>query len=377
MTTDSANPLKNANALARLAVLIQRHCERCQTPDGGQLKARFLFFSCLRFVDLRTLASAFTDNTLKGGAFVLLSLQLYVLKDRLMRDVQSSSCVALPPSPPLLHPSQMRVGLAVGPAVAGVVGTGMLRYHLFGPLLTEVTQLEQECEVGGINASADFVHALGPSARLRFSMTARRPSVSGGMEKQSMPSSYALAWSGSESTLLRQGEASLVGEASGSGLLDDSAAAGKLDRAAEPAEAAEPEGDEMMPLACEVGGPADGGPADGAARRSTTDNGSLSRVSVGGLSKALTRSSEESGLASPSSRSSVSNALSNIDAASASSSSLLSNGTMRNAALPTVVGRRLSVNKFGKSFFVAKNPAAAAAAAGAAPAAAPAPPPAE
>lgn len=56
---------------------------------------------------------------------------------------------------------QMRIGLHVGPAVGGVVGVSMLRYHLFGSLCEEVTLLEQTCEPGQVHVSRGFVAALG------------------------------------------------------------------------------------------------------------------------------------------------------------------------------------------------------------------------
>ena len=55
---------------------------------------------------------------------------------------------------------QMRIGLVTGPAMGGVVGASMLRYHLFGPLTQEVTCYEQAAPPGKILCSSDFRDAL-------------------------------------------------------------------------------------------------------------------------------------------------------------------------------------------------------------------------
>ena len=57
-------------------------------------------------------------------------------------------------------PVRVRVGLHVGPVVAAVVGTRMLRYHLFGEATATVSSLEQGAFPGGIRASAAFMAAL-------------------------------------------------------------------------------------------------------------------------------------------------------------------------------------------------------------------------
>ena len=55
---------------------------------------------------------------------------------------------------------RMRIGLVTGPAIGGVVGATMLRYHLFGPLTSEVTCFEQAAPPGGVLVSAKFRDAL-------------------------------------------------------------------------------------------------------------------------------------------------------------------------------------------------------------------------
>ena len=60
-------------------------------------------------------------------------------------------------------PVVMRIGLHFGPLVAGVVGGNMLRYHLFGPAMDAVTQLEQACRLGDVRLSEMFAMILRPS----------------------------------------------------------------------------------------------------------------------------------------------------------------------------------------------------------------------
>ena len=60
-------------------------------------------------------------------------------------------------------PVVMRIGLHFGPLVAGVVGGNMLRYHLFGPAMDAVTQLEQACRHGGVRLSEMFAIILRPT----------------------------------------------------------------------------------------------------------------------------------------------------------------------------------------------------------------------
>lgn len=57
-------------------------------------------------------------------------------------------------------PLQMRIGLVTGPALGGVVGASMLRYHVFGGVTSEVTCYEQSAPHGGILCSGGFRNAL-------------------------------------------------------------------------------------------------------------------------------------------------------------------------------------------------------------------------
>ena len=54
----------------------------------------------------------------------------------------------------------MRLGIHAGPATAGVIGTSMLRYHLFGATVGDVNALEQAGAAGRIRCSLSFVEEL-------------------------------------------------------------------------------------------------------------------------------------------------------------------------------------------------------------------------
>ena len=63
-------------------------------------------------------------------------------------------------------PLVMRVGLHVGPAIGGIVGTSLLRYHVFGSLCSDVTALEAACPPGAVHVSREFTRALFGSSSL-------------------------------------------------------------------------------------------------------------------------------------------------------------------------------------------------------------------
>ncbi|KAB2894158.1 MAG: hypothetical protein OKBPIBMD_01463 [Chlorobi bacterium] len=55
---------------------------------------------------------------------------------------------------------QFRVGVAIGPLVAGVIGTDRLQYDVWGDTVNTASRLESTGEAGRIQVNESFVHAL-------------------------------------------------------------------------------------------------------------------------------------------------------------------------------------------------------------------------
>lgn len=62
-------------------------------------------------------------------------------------------------------PLALRVGVANGPAVAGVVGESMLRYHLFGHTLRTAATLERTCARGMVHVSSGVARRILQSSK--------------------------------------------------------------------------------------------------------------------------------------------------------------------------------------------------------------------
>ena len=75
-----------------------------------------------------------------------------------------------------------RIGVAVGPAVAGVLGRLQPRLHLFGKGLRAAEEHEKSCSVDAVHASGPFLRAITRCRPASFGYLATRLGKESGRE---------------------------------------------------------------------------------------------------------------------------------------------------------------------------------------------------